>query len=437
MSSNSDEYSETLDKNNFSVIGHILKHVLKNGIRDLTRVPLPTFILEKRSLLEMFADFIAYPILFSTIGDPPSAEERMISVCRWFFSSVSVRRGVKKPYNPIIGETFRCKWDMTSHKCGTLMYLAEQVSHHPPVSAFHVENRAKNIIFNSHIHTKSQFIPPNSAGVGMIGRGCITLLGLGEDYIFTYPSAYARGIFFGTMQFEMGDTVRFECPQTGYTAEIEFKVKPTLWGEYHCITGQIYDPDNNSIYTMSGKWTTGVYIKDERTGNSEILFSKEKYILNDQPTKILVDFEDMGDFESRKLWIEVTRALNEGDIDKATKAKAILEDRQRAEENERNEKNLIWQPRYFTYYPDIGNGSWIFNDTVKEKLSEDPSLPVSPSKDILTWDWKIPTRDLQVKKADGSSAPIDNGPPSVSLNEVIKQEELENNLEEIDNNEAD
>jgi len=30
----------------------------------------------------------------------------------------------------------------------------------------------------------------------MIGRGCITLLGLGEDYIFTYPSAYARGIFF-------------------------------------------------------------------------------------------------------------------------------------------------------------------------------------------------------------------------------------------------
>jgi len=101
-------------------------------------------------------------------------------------------------------------------------------------------------------------------------------------------------------------------------------------------------------------------------------------------------------------------------------------------------KNLIWQPRYFTYNTEIDNGAWIFNDTVKEKLSEDPSLPVSPSKDILTWDWKIPTRDLQVKKAEGNRVPVDYGPPSVKdLNEVLKQEELEDNLVEIDNNEAD
>ena len=31
---------------------------------DLSRVTLPTFILEKRSLLEMYADFIAHPDLF-------------------------------------------------------------------------------------------------------------------------------------------------------------------------------------------------------------------------------------------------------------------------------------------------------------------------------------------------------------------------------------
>lgn len=31
---------------------------------DLTKVVLPTFILERRSLLEMYADFFAHPDLF-------------------------------------------------------------------------------------------------------------------------------------------------------------------------------------------------------------------------------------------------------------------------------------------------------------------------------------------------------------------------------------
>lgn len=35
---------------------------------DLTKVVLPTFILERRSLLEMYADFFAHPDLFVRYG---------------------------------------------------------------------------------------------------------------------------------------------------------------------------------------------------------------------------------------------------------------------------------------------------------------------------------------------------------------------------------
>jgi hypothetical protein len=45
-----------------SVILHLLSQ-LKMGM-DLTRVVLPTFILEERSLLEMFADCMGHPQLF-------------------------------------------------------------------------------------------------------------------------------------------------------------------------------------------------------------------------------------------------------------------------------------------------------------------------------------------------------------------------------------
>lgn len=39
----------------------------------------------------------------------------------------------KKPFNPILGETWQA--DMCD---GSTMYM-EQISHHPPVSAFHLE----------------------------------------------------------------------------------------------------------------------------------------------------------------------------------------------------------------------------------------------------------------------------------------------------------
>lgn len=45
-----------------SMITHLLSQV-KIGM-DLTKVVLPTFILEKRSLLEMYADYFAHPDLF-------------------------------------------------------------------------------------------------------------------------------------------------------------------------------------------------------------------------------------------------------------------------------------------------------------------------------------------------------------------------------------
>lgn len=47
---------------------------------DLTKIVLPTFILERRSLLEMYADFFAHPDIFTEISAKESPEERIIQV---------------------------------------------------------------------------------------------------------------------------------------------------------------------------------------------------------------------------------------------------------------------------------------------------------------------------------------------------------------------
>ena len=48
---------------------------------DLTKIVLPTFILERRSLLEMYADFFAHPDIFVNITEKSTPEERMVQVC--------------------------------------------------------------------------------------------------------------------------------------------------------------------------------------------------------------------------------------------------------------------------------------------------------------------------------------------------------------------
>ena len=54
--------SAVLGGANKSVISHLLSQV-RIGM-DLTRITLPTFILERRSLLEMYADFFAHSDIF-------------------------------------------------------------------------------------------------------------------------------------------------------------------------------------------------------------------------------------------------------------------------------------------------------------------------------------------------------------------------------------
>ena len=72
----------------------------------------------------------------------------------------------------VSGEIFRCWYPIPSLSppetvttppiswCGPtdLVFLAEQVSHHPPVSAFYAECQARNISFTGHIYTKSAFL---------------------------------------------------------------------------------------------------------------------------------------------------------------------------------------------------------------------------------------------------------------------------------------
>ncbi|CAK9298155.1 unnamed protein product [Gordionus sp. m RMFG-2023] len=164
--------------------GGMVKHLVSQvriGM-DLTKVTLPTFILERRSLLEMFADFFAHSTLFSNVTDKETPKERMTEMVKYYLSSFHAGRKsavAKKPFNPVLGEVFTCFWvnateddrvdiESTPHptareenkrvdvkkdaaidktlldegpafwcdNVNDLTFVAEQVSHHPPSKYF-------------------------------------------------------------------------------------------------------------------------------------------------------------------------------------------------------------------------------------------------------------------------------------------------------------
>ncbi len=148
----------------------------------------------------------------------------MKSVVRWYLSGFYKKpKGLKKPYNPILGETFRCCWEHPSTGSKTF-YIAEQVSHHPPISAFYVTNRQEGFTISSSILAKSKFYG-NSTSAILDGVATLALLPRGEEYKLTMPYAHCKGILMGTMTMELGGKVSIECSKTGYSTELEFKLR--------------------------------------------------------------------------------------------------------------------------------------------------------------------------------------------------------------------
>lgn len=150
----------------------------------------------------------------------------MKKIVKWYLSGFYKKpKGLKKPYNPILGETFRCYWE---HPNGSkTFYVAEQVSHHPPISANYVTNRQDGFTISATILAKSKFYG-NSTSAILEGQATICLLPRGEEYVMTLPYAHCKGILMGTMTMELGGKVTIECSKTGYAAEMEFKLRPFL-----------------------------------------------------------------------------------------------------------------------------------------------------------------------------------------------------------------
>ncbi|GCB64243.1 hypothetical protein scyTo_0000255 [Scyliorhinus torazame] len=369
--------TETVTEENKSLMWTVLKQ-LRPGM-DLSRVVLPTFILEPRSFLDKLSDYYYHSDLLSQAALEENAYNRMKQVVRWYLSGF-----YKKP----------------------------KVSHHPPVSVFYISNRKDNFCISGSILARSKFYG-NSMSAILDGKARLWFLNRQEDYIITMPYAHCKGLLYGTLTLEMGGKITIECEKTHYKAELEFKLKPFLGGSdtVNQITGKITLEDEVQA-TLEGHWDRDVCIHEKKTGLSVVFWSVTNEIQKQRLVRHVVWLEEQDNFESERLWQQVTRAIKNRDQEQATLEKFILEEAQRKAAKERTEKSEDWVARLFQQDVATKNWQYKFRDT----------SPWDSTNDIIQFEKDgIIQTNIQHKFPTTKSMDIDGGSSSQIRQQVSVQ----------------
>jgi hypothetical protein len=243
-----------------------------------------------------------------------------------------------KPYNPSLGEWFLCQWPSLTSPQQTVTFLAEQVSHHPPVSAMYAECRAAGVSYVASIATISglryKYLVPNSLTVENQGEGKIFLHQTGEEILCSFPSAEASGLLSSDPRLELTGSSWLSCYSHDLRVELEFSGLDT-------VTGRIVGREEVPLGQLGGSWRGLVQVW-EAGGEKRVLLDMSGW-KGPEVQALVAPVAMQEDMESRRQWRRLTRSPGEADVEK-----------RKVEEEARGKEEEEYVPRFFTV--DESNG---------------------------------------------------------------------------------
>jgi len=282
--------------------------------------------------------------------------KRMALVCAFTMGPFAAVERPWKPFNPVLGETFQL--DKTDKG---IKYIAEQVSHHPPIGASHAENDLWEYDLVS--APKTKFLG-NSVEVYPVGRTRIKLKDTGDYFSLIPPPTKAHNVVIGSTWIDTFGEYKLINKTTG--AKIVMKFTECGWfgaGRYE-INGYVYDEHDVPKLQLVGKWNSYLdCVECDEEGNAipdaepERLWTCVEKPENDpyQFTKFahhLNSCEGVNPLPSDSRRRPDRALLELGRSGESAVAKHALEEMQRAEKRERESKESTWSPRWFNKLPD-------------------------------------------------------------------------------------
>jgi hypothetical protein len=309
---------------------------------DLTRISMPCEICHPYSALEVVGhrELSAFHNLFAVNDHPEDDFERFMVVVRWVLTYIGKEKFEKKPFNPTIGEVHLC-WVENSEDDWS-EFIAEQVSHHPPLTAFIVRNLKQEIALSACLGSQVTFGANN---IVVTGDGGVTLQTKYENYTMLRhtPNLMIQRIIWGEKYYMWDGAVNVDAQTSGYKLELVYSEKNESTNK---IKGQI-SKNGQILYKVDGAVGKVTYYwkPDEGKKKKAELWSPSKntqlLVINYLPVECRVGMNAM------RVWKDVCDAIIKDNMQVADQAKKRVEAEQRTRERAREALGSTYQAVYF------------------------------------------------------------------------------------------
>lgn len=374
---------------------------------ELSKITMPVIFNEPLSFLQRLTEYMEHTYLIHQANASSDSIERMKCVAAFAVSAVASQwERTGKPFNPLLGETY----ELVREDLGFRL-ISEQVSHHPPVSAFHAEGLKQDFVFHGSIYPKLKFW---GKSVEAEPKGTITLElpKHNEAYTWTNPTCCVHNIIVGQLWIEQYGNVEVVNHRTGERCYLNFKPCGLFGKELHKVEGYILDKSKKKLCALYGKWTECLYVvdpsafeahkknnkkgaEDKKGGNagcaedqeevpsppadtvevvpgSQLLWKIAPRPANSvqmynftcfamQLNELHKEMEGVIPQTDCRLRPDI-RAMENGDIDLASEEKKRLEEKQRAARKNRSKADEEWKARWFQQgqNPHTSSQDWLF-----------------------------------------------------------------------------
>jgi hypothetical protein len=334
----------------------LISFLRKNVGKDLSTIAMPVAANEPTSLLQRVAEQLEYSELLDAAAQHADPTMRLLHIAAFAISSFSnnrvKERATRKPFNPMLGETF----ELVREDKGFRL-VSEKISHRPVRMAMQAESRDWTFLQSP---MPVQNFWGKSAELNTHGRGRVLLHPHAETYSYTLATSFLRNVIAGEKYVEPVSTMAVVNESSGAKAVVSFKAGGMFAGRSEEVSVAAFDARGAPLpLGAAGRWTSHLHLTEHGQDARAPALLWQAGPLSDGAaprygfTRFAAQLNEVTGVERGRLPPTDSRlrpdqrALEDGDMERAERLKARLEERQRARRREMEERGEEWAPRWF------------------------------------------------------------------------------------------
>lgn len=225
--------------------------IIKNFIgKNLAKVALPVDICIPMSLMQINVEWTQWADFFTRAAREPDPYRRLLYCFTPIFMGYTnmVMRN-KKPFNPILGETYELQTDKFRLVC-------EQITHHPPACSYCIEGPDYQAVGTCSVNPACKL-----TGIEMIFDFYtrMTLHTTGEVFTYKFPSvSFHNVIWGGRMYLWLHGNLECINLKTGEKAFVTFAPRNEDSRRNYEANGAVVDANGRTKIKLLCRWNEGV-----------------------------------------------------------------------------------------------------------------------------------------------------------------------------------